>query len=138
MQAGRVDRRYVPHPDDQHLRLAGDPAHPVLEQLRGTKEERARDLVNLDTLGDHATADRVRVVLEVVHRVGKLVRQHADVRHLGHAARTMPTSIATVRSTSTVNRNVVSSTATSLFGARNSDTNVRHSLMWKATTTRIP
>ncbi len=49
----------------------------------------------------------------------------------------MPTSMATVRSTRTVSRNVVSSTATSLFGARNSDTNVRHSLMWKATTTRI-
>jgi len=33
------------------------------------------------------------------------------------AARTIPTSMATVRSTSTVSRNVVSRTATSLFGA---------------------
>src|SRR2546429_13197 len=53
------------------------------------------------------------------------------------AASTMPTSMATVRSTRTVSRKVVSSTATSLFGARNSEMNVRHSLMWKATTTRI-
>ena len=45
------------------------------------------------------------------------------------AASTIPTSIATVRSHSTVSRNVVSSTATSLFGARNSATKVRHSLM---------
>src|SRR5207244_2516456 len=53
------------------------------------------------------------------------------------AAGTMPTAMATVRSTRTVSRKVVSSTATSLFGARNSEMNVRHSLMWKATTTRI-
>ena len=45
------------------------------------------------------------------------------------AASTMPTSIATVRSTSTVSKKVVSNTATSLLGARNSDANVRHSLM---------
>ena len=53
------------------------------------------------------------------------------------AASTMPTSMATVKSTSTVSRNVVSRTATSLLGARNSAMNVRHSLMWNATTTRI-
>ena len=46
-----------------------------------------------------------------------------------NAASTMPTSMATVRSQKTVSRNVVSSTATSLFGARNSLMNVRHSLM---------
>ena len=53
------------------------------------------------------------------------------------AASTIPTSIATVRSTSTVSRKVVSKTATSLFGARNSAPKVRHSLMWNATTTRM-
>ena len=46
-----------------------------------------------------------------------------------NTASTMPTSIATVRSTRTVSRNVTSSTATSLFGERSSARNVRHSLM---------
>src|SRR5205809_647899 len=46
-----------------------------------------------------------------------------------NAASTIPTSIATVRSTSTVRRKVASSTATSLLGARSSERNVRHSLM---------
>src|SRR6266513_335476 len=36
-----------------------------------------------------------------------------------------------------MSRKVVSRTATSLLGARNSAMNVRHSLMWNATTTRI-
>ena len=46
-----------------------------------------------------------------------------------NAASTIPTSIATVKSTSTVKRKVASSTATSLLGARSSDRKVRHSLM---------
>ena len=46
-------------------------------------------------------------------------------------------SIATVRSTSTVSRKVVSSTATSLRGACSSERNTRHSLMFQATTTRM-
>ncbi len=54
-----------------------------------------------------------------------------------NAASTMPTCTATVRSTSTVRRNVVSRTATSLLGVRRSCANARHSLMWYATTTRI-
>ena len=45
------------------------------------------------------------------------------------AARIIPTSMATVRSTSTVSENVAIRTATSLFGARSSARNVRHSLM---------
>ncbi len=49
----------------------------------------------------------------------------------------MPTPIATVRSTTTVSVKVVRRTAMSLFGARNSATKTRHSLMWYATTTRI-
>ena len=53
------------------------------------------------------------------------------------AARTIPTSIATVRSMSTVSVKVVSNTTTSLFGAVSSLRNVRHSLMWYETTTRI-
>jgi hypothetical protein len=47
-----------------------------------------------------------------------------------NAASTIPTWIATVRSTATVSTKVVSSTATSLRGAVSSDAKVRHSLMW--------
>ena len=54
-----------------------------------------------------------------------------------NAASTIPTSIATVRSTTTVRIKVVSKTTTSLFGAFRSDRNVRHSLILYATTTRI-
>ena len=53
-------------------------------------------------------------------------------------ASTTPTWIATVRSTATVSANVVTSTSTSLRGARRRRANTCHSLMLYATTSRIP
>ena len=86
VQAGRVDRRHVAHPQDQDLGLPGDPAHPVLEHLGGAEEERAADLVDLHAVGDRPTAHGIGVGLEVVFGIRELVCEHVDVRDLGHAA----------------------------------------------------
>jgi hypothetical protein len=100
VQRRRVERRHVTHSDDQHFRLLRNAREGVLEPLGGTEEEGPVDLVDDDA-----------------RRMNK------------KAASTMPTSIATVRSTSTVRMNVASRTTTSDLGDRSSARNERHSLM---------
>src|SRR5207244_11805299 len=106
--------------------MGGNGAEPVPQRLRRAEEERTRDLEDLDPGRDHAASHGIGVVLEVVRRIAKLVRSTlmfttSAMRRMNRkAASTIPTSIATVRSTSTVKRKVVSCTTTSPLGARNS------------------
>src|SRR4051812_35846041 len=48
VHSSRIEQKDVPHPDDQHLRLSGDPGESVLEGFRRAKEKCAIDLVDLD------------------------------------------------------------------------------------------
>src|SRR4051812_45386943 len=45
----RIEKKHVPHPDDEDLWLSGDPGEGVLECFRRTKEKCAIDLVDLDS-----------------------------------------------------------------------------------------
>src|SRR5690606_6213983 len=62
VQTRRVDRGYVPHPDDEHFPAAVDVRDTFPEARRGTKEERPVDLVDLDLVRYRPSTDGVGVV----------------------------------------------------------------------------
>ena len=74
---GRVHRRHVAHPHDEHARLVADLAEHVPEALGRAEEERAVDLVEHDALRQ-LTRERRQPSSSVVaiRAVGELARDH--------------------------------------------------------------
>src|SRR3954465_1740550 len=135
MKSGRVDGRHITHTDDQDPRFfaiwlmvslncsAAPKKNGPLISNTSTPAGTLRSRTALGSSSSSApapTSSLVTILTLVTSAMRRINR---------NAASTIPTSIATVRSTRTVRAKVVRRTTTSLFGAVNSPRNVRHSLM---------